>query len=396
MYEERVTALNNLEKKSFYSFLSLYLISSLIFLLVSAYWYYSAQKASFEQNDYYALQHKADTLSQKIITTYMQGKPLPYLPPSKIESIAFIDTNNTVVAGRLWPHSEPLVEGYHILENGSILVSSAPQRHHNIAYVVVTSPNLGLELLILKTTVIVAVGILFGLILAIAWILSKIFMRPIHQKVQQIEQFIQDISHELNTPITALQMSSKRALQKKVYDEKILTNISISTKQLYSIYQSLVYLNFSTPKQKAQPIDLKPLLEETITFYTELTQAKHIKIETQIQASTLTITPERARLLFSNLLSNAIKYSMPETTITITLKKGYFSIQDEGVGINNSKLKEIFKPYERSSDIAGGFGVGLSIVAQICQEFDLEIDVVSQLQKGSTFTLRWNPNASQQ
>ena len=381
--------MNSLEKKSFYSFLSLYIISSLIFLLVSAYWYYSAQKASIEQYDYYSLQHKADTLSQEIITTYMQGQPLPHIAISKIEAVALIDVNGAIVAGGLWPHDEPIIEGYHLLKNGSMLVSSAPQRHHNIEYVVISSPNISTLLLRLKTTVMITTTIIFGLILIIAWILSKIFMRPIHQKVQQIEQFIQDISHELNTPITALQMSSKRALQKKVYDEKILTNISISTKQLYSIYKSLVYLNFTTPEQKAEKIDLRALLQESILFYTELTQAKHIKIISTLEASRITIVPERAHLLFSNLISNAIKYSMPNTTITITLKEDYFCIEDEGVGIDNSKLDEIFKPYERSSNIAGGFGVGLSIVKQICDEFNIGIKVKSELQKGSTFTLNW-------
>jgi len=379
--------LNNLEKKSFYSFLSLYIVSSSIFLLVSAYWYYSAQKASIEQYDYYSLQHKADALSQEIITTYMQGKSLPSILITKLQSAAFIDINGVVVEGHLWKSSKPLTEGYHILEMGSMLVSSAPQRHHNIEYVVITSPNLWTKLAVLKVTVSIAVTIIFGFILIIAWVLSKIFMRPIHQKVQQIEQFIQDISHELNTPITALQMSSKRALQKKVYDEKILTNISISTKQLYSIYKSLVYLNFNTPDQQAELNDLKPLLEETISFYTELTQAKHIKMVSNLDSSSITIVPERAHLLFSNLISNAIKYSMPETTITITLKEGYFSIQDEGVGIDSSKLDKIFNPYERASDIAGGFGVGLSIVKQICDEYQIVIEVDSKLEEGSTFTL---------
>jgi len=370
--------------------LSLYLISSFIFLLLSAYWYYSAQKASLERDDYYRLQHKADSISREIITSYMQGKPYPrIMMSSKLESIALVDVNGDVVSGELWMKGAPFIEGYHIDKGFSRLVSSAPQRHHDIEYVVITSLRLNLALLTLKTTVSIVVIVLALLIFIIAYILSRIFMRPIHQKVQQIEQFIQDISHELNTPITALQMSSKRALQKKVYDEKILTNISISTKQLYSIYQSLVYLNFNTPDQRAAPLDLRPLLEETISFYTELTRAKRIHIESDLSSSTLIIVPERARLLFSNLLSNAIKYSMPETTISITLKEGLFSIQDEGVGIDPEKLQEIFKLYERSSDIAGGFGVGLSIVAQICQEFHINISVDSELQKGSTFTLKW-------
>ena len=395
--------MNSLEKKSFYSFLGLYILSSLIFILVSAYWYYSAQKASLESNDYYTLQHRADTISREIITSYMQGKPLPTIPESKRDKVTLVNTKGEVVTRHaLGVDSEghitrtpshyditALHDGYSVTTHSSILISSAPQKHHNIAFVIIESYTLESALISLKAFVFATMVILFLLILVVAWVLSKIFMRPIHQKVKQIEQFIQDISHELNTPITALQMSSKRALQKKVYDEKILTNISISTKQLYTIYQSLIYLNFTSPEQKEQKVDLKPLLEESISFYSELSRAKHIEIVSELSSSHMTIVTERARLLFSNLISNAIKYSMPETTITIVLKEGFFSIKDEGVGIEEKKLREIFKPYERSSDIAGGFGVGLSIVAQICKEFDITIDVTSELGKGSCFTLKW-------
>lgn len=207
--------------------------------------------------------------------------------------------------------------------------------------------------------------------------------------MDQIEQFIQDISHELNTPITALQMSSSRAVQKGVYDEKIFRNISISTKQLYSIYQSLAYLNFKTPQQEPQLTELKPILEQSIEYYAELTEAKNITINTSIEDSSLKITGDRVKLIFSNLLSNAIKYSMPNSSITITLKKNYFCIEDEGVGIAKEKLQEIFKLYERSSTLAGGFGVGLSIVKQICDEFKIDIDVSSELGEGSSFKLKW-------
>jgi len=383
------TVLNSLEKKSFYSFLSLYIGSSLLFVMLSGYWYYTAQKNAIESNTYYKLRHLSETISSAIINSQMRGTTLSLPNVDNEYSYALISTDNQLVKGDLLQGVSVDGNAYYEKDTYMILVSDGPLEHLNIKYVVVQTSQYHSMLQKLQLYVLGMMTLISAIIIFVAWILSKIFMRPIHQKVQQIEQFIQDISHELNTPITALQMSSKRALQKKVYDEKILTNISISTKQLYSIYQSLVYLNFNTPDQKAERIDLKPLLEESILFYTELTRAKHIEIRSRLEPSALTIIPERAQLLFSNLISNAIKYSMPETTITITLKEGYFSIQDEGVGIDNSKLDEIFKPYERSSDIAGGFGVGLSIVKQICDEFQIMVSVTSKLNKGSTFTLTW-------
>jgi two-component system OmpR family sensor kinase len=101
------------------------------------------------------------------------------------------------------------------------------------------------------------------------------------------------------------------------------------------------------------------------------------------------IDKNRARLLLSNLLSNAIKYSMPNKTIKIKLRSNLFVIEDEGVGIAEDKLKKIFQLYERSSTLAGGFGVGLSIVKQICDEFGIKVSVTSELDKGSIFKLTW-------
>ena len=381
--------MNSLEKKSFYSFLGLYIGSSILFVLLSGYWYYIAQKNAIESNTYYKLRHLSEQISSAIINAQMRGTTLSLPTVDPEFSYALISTQNKLIKGDLLKGIDINGNAYYEKDAHMILVSDGPLEHLNIKYVIVTTTQYNHLLQELKKLLLTMMAVIMLMIIFVAWILAKIFMRPIHQKVQQIEQFVQDISHELNTPITALQMSSKRAMQKKVYDEKILTNISISTKQLYSIYKSLLYLNFNTPEQKPEPTDLRTLLEETLLFYTELTQAKKIQVKRDLQASTMIIVPERAHLLFSNLLSNAIKYSMPETSITVTLKKGYFCIQDEGVGIDAHKLDEIFKPYARSSDIAGGFGVGLSIVAQICKEFDIKIEVASTLGEGSLFTLRW-------
>ncbi len=381
--------MNDLEKRSFYSFLSLYVGSSFLFLALVGFWYYTAQKNALQSSVYYRMQHYGDKVSAAIINAHMHGGGLHLPAPPPETELTLISTQNGVVYGALPQDLSMEGNNFLIRKESTILISDAPQEHLNIKYVVIESRTLHRELeALLAYVLLVMIGIALGVVL-IAWGLSKLFMRPIHQKVEQIEQFVQDISHELNTPITALQMSTKRAMQKRVYDEKILTNISISTKQLYSIYQSLAFLNFSTPRQQPETIDLQPVLEESIAYYAELSRAKNIRFETSITSAPLLITEERAKLLFSNLISNAIKYSMPQTTITVTLKEGFFTIQDQGVGIAEDKIAEIFKPYERGSNIAGGFGIGLSIVKQICDEFNIIIDVRSEVGKGTTFTLTW-------
>ena len=368
--------MNELEKKSFYSFVALYLISSFVFVLLSGYWYYSAQKNSLDNTTYYRLSLIADKLSGLIINAQMKGQTL-HLPDEKGFEYALIGTNETT----------QFKAGYYEKNGYKILVSDAPQEHLNIKYVVVKTNKYFKKLHELQKSVLLVMGISFIFIVLISIILAKLFMKPVHQRMEQIESFIQDISHELNTPVTALKMSASRAIKKNVYDKKILTNISISTKQLESIYKSLTFLNFEQKQQEAEDVNLKGILERTISYYSELTQAKHIQIDSHLEDIWFHIIPSRAELLFSNLLSNAIKYSLPETKITIRLDTNHFVIEDEGVGIAPEKLDEIFEMYKRQSNIAGGFGVGLSIVKQICDEYNIKIDVVSQLGEGTKCTL---------
>jgi len=381
--------MNDLEKRSFYSFLALYIGSSFLFLGLVGFWYYTAQKNALQNSNYYRMQHYSDKITAAVINTHMHGGGLHLPSPPPDTAFALVSTQGGVVYGAMPKGVTDVKNGFLELENSSVLISDAPQEHLNIRYVIVESTTYHRELeALLAYILLVMIAIALGIV-SVAWVLSRIFMRPIHQKVEQIEQFIQDISHELNTPVTALQMSSKRALQKGVYDEKILTNIAISTKQLYSIYRSLAYLNFATPKEEPTELDLRPILEESIAYYGELSRAKNIIFKTDFCDAELLITEERAGLLFSNLIANAIKYSLPDTTITVTLREHLFSIRDEGVGIEKEKLETIFKPYERGSNIAGGFGIGLSIVKQICDEYKIVITVESEPDKGSCFTLTW-------
>lgn len=379
--------MNNLEKKSFYSFLGLYIISSLLFLALIGYWYYTAQKNALKNEMYYKLQHITDVKSGDIIMAHMQGKRLKFMSVPHDIKLALIDIKGNVVEGKLLVAPLHMEAGYFSQNGYEVFVSDAPREHLNIRYVVAQSNELDKALKKLLTTVLTAMVIVALLLTIIAWILSKLFMKPVRQKVEQVERFINDVTHELNTPITALSMATEQALKQKSYTQKTFKNISISTKQLYDIYSSLTYLNFSDKKEVGVALDIAEVLQRSITYYGPLCESKHIKMKVDLQEHIFTIPEAQLKLLYGNLIGNAIKYSPAHSTITLKIKEGIFSIKDEGIGIEESKQKEIFKKFKRGTEYSGGFGVGLSIVKSICNEYKIAVQLDSKLGEGSEFRL---------
>lgn len=381
------TDMNDLEKQSFYSFLGLYLISSLLFVLFVGYWYYTAQKNALESEVHYKLEHIVDLISGDIVMAHMQKREVNQIQIPDHIKLALIDVNNQVVDGELLKPSMEIKPGNFELDGYYIMISDAPQEHLNIRYVVAQSNILSRQMSELKNWVLQAVLFVFIFIVLIAWRLSKLFMKPVQERVLQIERFINDITHELNTPITSLTMATDQAIKQGKCTPKTLNNVSISTKQLYDIYRSLTYLNFSSKEEISEVIDLKEILDKSIDYYRPLADIKRIEFKVESEERIFTMPKIHATLLFGNLIGNAIKYSSPKSTITITLKDGVFCIKDEGIGIELKKQKEIFKKFKRGTEYSGGFGVGLSIVKNICDEYGIKIELNSALGKGTEFRL---------
>ena len=384
---EWAIAMNDLEKKSFYSFLGLYIISSFLFLAGIGYWYYTAQKNAFENETYYKLQHIADMKAGEIIMAHMQGKPLVKSKVPKGIKLALINTKGEVVDGTLVAPSLSKKEGYFTAKGYHIFISDAPKEHLGIAYVVAQSNTLEGELKILRERVLTVLTGMALFIVLIAWVLSKLFMKPVHQRVMQIERFINDVTHELNTPITSLSMSTKLALKQGECTGKMLKNISISTKQLYDIYRSLTYLNFSNKKEIAEALDVKNILEKSVAYYGALAEIKRIAFEVKLEPMMFAIPEAQATLLFGNLIGNAIKYSSPKSKIEIVLKDNVLIIKDEGIGIEEAQQKKIFDKFKRGTEYSGGFGVGLNIVKSICDEYNIRIVLDSVFGEYTEFRL---------
>ena len=378
--------MNDLEKRSFYSFLGLYIISSFLFISIIGYWYYIAQKRALEEETRYRMEHVADKVSGEIIYAHMQGRKRAPLDLPKGITLALVDTEGRVVEGKI-AGEIPHVAGYFHRKGQEMLVSDAPRRHLGINFVVVQTDTLAKKIVSLRHTVLGVMGIVALLIVIIAWMLSRLFMRPVHERVAQIERFINDITHELNTPISSLNMATDQALKRGECTAKTLKNISISTRQLFDIYRSLTYLNFSKKERSDEVIALDEVLQKSIGYYTPLAQTKEIDLVTRIEPATCILPESEATLLFGNLISNAIKYSPRRSQIEISLEGGVLVIKDHGIGIDPSKQKEIFGKFNRATTYSGGFGVGLSIVKRICDRYGIRITLDSVPDKGTEFRL---------
>ena len=380
--------MNDLEKKSFYSFLGLYIVSSLLFLTGIGYWYYTAQKNALENETYYKLQHISDVIAGEIIISHMQGSPLVKSRVPKDIQLALVDTKGNVVDGKL---VAPVVfknVGYFTANGYNIFISDAPKEHLNIAYVVAQTNSLSLAKQTLRNRVFEVLAIVSFLISIIAWLLSKLFMKPVHERMVQIERFINDVTHELNTPITSLSMSTKQALKQGKCTSKMLNNISISTKQLYDIYRSLTYLNFSSNAEVVEVLDMECVLKKSVDYYSALADMKCISFDVKSESTKFPMLETQATLLFGNLIGNAIKYSYAKSKIEITLKDNILTIKDEGIGIEESQQKNIFEKFKRGTAYSGGFGIGLNIVKNICDNYGIEVSVESKVNIGTSFRLK--------
>lgn len=377
--------MNELEKRSFYSFLGLYLVSSFLFIALTGYWYYSAQKTALERNAYYRLQHFADTVAGTIIMAHMHGTALRLPPIDPDVSLAFIDTEGRTVQGKT--DGAVTKAGYHLQNGRATLVSDAPQEHLGIRYIVLRSATPAEALKMLRDNVLFTMTAVALLISMLTWVLARLFMRPLRQRIEQIERFVNDIAHELNTPVTALGMSVEQVAHQGTCSEKTLRNITVSTRQLHDIYRALTYLNFAQEATASEPIDLETVLRKSIAYYAPLCDSKRIILSLESEPTPFAIPESLLQLLFGNLIGNAVKYSPPGGTVSLTLKKGCFCIEDRGIGIPPARQEQIFKPYTRGTNYAGGFGVGLNIVKRICDDYGISLSLESAPREGTLFRL---------
>jgi signal transduction histidine kinase len=218
--------------------------------------------------------------------------------------------------------------------------------------------------------------------------------------------FVANVSHELKTPLSLIRMYGESLFlgrvaspeQQKKYHGIILRE----TERLSKLITSVLHMSrIEAGKQvyKTEPVELNPLILQTLETFQEAFQKEGFSIETKLQTPLPIISADQDAVseALVNLIDNAMKYSDTEKKITVstfaTASEISLSIQDAGIGMESEQLKHIFEPFYRIESHltpkTRGSGIGLNLVQHIMQAQGGSISVHSEPGKGSTFTLHF-------
>ena len=228
-------------------------------------------------------------------------------------------------------------------------------------------------------------------------------MDRLERSFSQVRQFSSDASHELRTPLTVLQGQNELILNKerdaKEYQEVISSNLE-EINYMSKVLEDLFILSRSDENQiqlECKPMNLREVIDEVFDHAQALADEKNIEISIAfLEPVLINGDAVRLRQMIWNILHNAIKYTQMGGQVKISLEdKGdsaFLTIQDTGIGIPEEHLPNIFNRFFRvdksRSREEGGSGLGLSICKHIVEAHKGQIEVESQLGKGTKFKIR--------
>ncbi len=260
-----------------------------------------------------------------------------------------------------------------------------PSNHLGVRYIVLKESNLSAEMFALRMKIVAYLILSFIFMGIVGYFLARLFLAPVRNKIESLDRFITDTTHELNTPISAILMTVQTL---KGCDAKKIKRLEASAKRLSTMYGSLTYrLQGEDRKEKIEPLLLSTIVEERVEYVRGLIDSKRLSVDLRLGKLVVDMDRESAVRLVDNLLSNAIKYSDPNGLIEIEISENRLIISDDGIGIDSSAQKDIFKRYKRANKERGGFGIGLDIVNSISKRYAIKIELTSQIDEGSRFLL---------
>jgi len=228
-----------------------------------------------------------------------------------------------------------------------------------------------LQLEIFKHNILYFIFIFFS-----SFFFAMYSLYPLRKALALNEEFIKDILHDINTPISALVINLK-LLQKEFGDNKKILRAKNSIDTIVALQENLKAFLYKSKLQKEQ-FSLKKILEERVKYFQSL--YPNISFEIDVTNAIIYTNKNSFIRIIDNILSNSCKYSQKSNAkIKIVFKGNILIIEDNGIGIEN--VKKLFERYYKEQ--SRGLGLGMHIVKKLSEELGIEIKVESEVNKGT-------------
>nr|WP_106778893.1 HAMP domain-containing histidine kinase [Lysinibacillus timonensis] len=234
--------------------------------------------------------------------------------------------------------------------------------------------------------------------------LIRIYLSMIDELEQSFakqQRFVSDASHELRTPIQAIEghLSLIKRWGKEdpeVFEESLNTSIT-EVKRMKKMIEELLDLARREERNEVTYAQVESVLhsvkEELQIIY------KNAEIQVQVIGDSVQakISENALAQIVRNIMENGIRYNERKPSILVKVnflsESIFITIKDNGIGIEQENISKIFDRFYRVDDsrtsISGGTGLGLSITKMLADKYNVELDVLSKVGEGTTFTLRF-------
>ncbi len=214
-------------------------------------------------------------------------------------------------------------------------------------------------------------------------------------------EFTANVSHELKTPLTSIIASSDMIANGIVKPEdmpRFVGHIKTEATRLLSLIEDIIRLSQLDEgvKMPTETSDIATVVKEVAVQLNEVAEKNEIEINLNTESC---VVDGASRLLYEivyNLVDNAVKYNVKGGKVDVSLTSdGLLTVSDTGIGIPVEHHERIFERFYRvdksHSKQSGGTGLGLSIVKHAAEYFKAEISLKSEVGKGTTVTVKFNP-----
>ena len=381
--------MNNDEKKALRNFLFIYVTSTIFLVSVILYIYYKNELKMSQESCTMELKNASMQIKAEILDKYMKKKDfIPQKLSKENVRYALLDKDKNIIFSYLDENFQ-IDYSKNFYENSfyNYFITTLDEENIPIKYIVMESCQVVNDKNSIKILILIKLIISSIFIACVCYLLSKILLNPARKRVDSMDKFIKDSAHELNTPISVL-MTSVSMLKNGKNPEKMMKYILSSSKQISQIYNDIHFSAFNEINEDVfEEFDLKDLVFESSEYFNDISITKNIQINSNLQSCNIKMDRTKTQKLVNNLISNAIKYSYKDSIIEVVLKDNILSIKDFGIGITQEEQKEIFKRYRRGNNNEGGFGIGLDIVKRICKEYNLLLNLKSEKNKETVFSI---------